>query len=134
MKRLESSSAPRSSKTATKDDKSKQPPAKKSGFSFLSLEASMNDKTLEVYRSDTFVCIRDKFPKSRIHLLLIPLPVGGKKLLKVEQVIQLDKPVQFLTEMKALATQIITERVLKASADLQETDFKIGWSLFKFVR
>jgi len=134
MKRLESSSAPRSSKTAAKNDKSKHPAAKKSGFSFLSLEASMNDKTLEVFRSDTFVCIRDKFPKSRIHLLLIPLPVGGKKLLKVEHIIQLDKPVQFLAEMKALATQIITERVLKASADLQETDFKIGWSLFKLVR
>jgi len=94
----------------------------------------MNDKTLEVFCSDTFVCIRDKFPKSRIHLLLIPLPVGSKKLLKVEHIIQLDKPVQFLAEMKALATQIITDRVLKASADLQETDFKIGWSLFKLVR
>ena len=40
--------------------------AKSSGSgkgSFLSLEASMNDITLQVFKNDAFVCIRDKYPK-----------------------------------------------------------------------
>ena len=53
--------------------------------SFLSLEASMNDVTLQVFKNDAFVCIRDKYPKAKTHLLLIPLL--AKKLVKVEQAI-----------------------------------------------
>ncbi len=123
VKRLNSSSAPRTSKSTIPTQR-KAPAKQTSGFSFLSLEASMNDKTLEVFRNSEFVCIRDKFPKSRIHLLLIPLPVDGKKLLKVEQLIQLPDPIRILSQMQTVASQVITEN-LKLQ---KEIDFKIGKS------
>lgn len=100
-----------------------------SGFGFLSLEQSMNDKTLQVYKNDEFVCIRDKYPKSRIHLLLIPLPEAsnGIKLTKVEQVLQMPTAIQFLKNIRDLALEIIKSSVIKSKETYpQLNDIKIG--------
>ena len=84
-----------------------------SGFGFLSLEQSMNDKTLQVYKDKEFVCIRDKYPKSRVHLLLIPLPAASNdvKLTKVEQLIQLPKSIEFLKKCQEICEKIITTSI-----------------------
>ena len=93
----------------TKSASSAKKPAPKSfGGSFLSLEQSMNDKTLQVYKDDAFVCIRDKFPKAKCHLLLIPLPVNGVKLIKLEDVIRSPNAIEFLKQMR----QLVAEKIL----------------------
>jgi aprataxin len=88
---------------------------KSSGLSFLSLEQSMNDITLQVYRNDEFVCIKDKYPKARVHLLLIPLlaSTSGTKLLKLEQLIRLPKPIEFLKLIQEISTKIIDDFVIE---------------------
>jgi aprataxin len=95
---------PASSATAT---------AKKTFSPFLSLDASMKDKTLQVFKSDRFVCIRDKYPKARVHLLLIPLVSisNGVKLLKVQDLLKLKDSLDILKEMKQLARKIVDEHV-----------------------
>lgn len=109
------------------DDEVKPSSAKKGNapkFSpFLSLEPSMNDKTLQVYKDEEFVCIRDKYPKSRCHLLLIPYPIKGTKLLKVEDLIRLPNSIDFLKEMKSLAHKIV--ETLPQS--LNKLEFKYGF-------
>ena len=79
-------------------------------FSFLSLKDSMNDKTLQVMKNERFICIRDKYPKSRIHLLLIPL---GVQLLKVQDIIKLPNAIEILKEMKQLTGKIVEENFPK---------------------
>ena len=74
---------------------------------FLSLKDSINDKTLQVYKDDRFVCIRDKYPKARVHLLLIPI---GIQLLKVQDLIKLPNSLEFLKEMRQLANKIVEEK------------------------
>lgn len=71
---------------------------------FLSLESSLNDPTLQVFKNDRFVCIRDKYPKARFHLLLVPRDV---KLNKVEDLIRLDDAVKYLKDMRQLAKEIV---------------------------
>ncbi len=80
-------------------------PKTSSKGSFLSLEASMNDVSLRVFKNDAFVCIRDKYPKANTHLLLIPLL--PKKLFKVEQVIQMPNAIEFLKSFRTTADEII---------------------------
>jgi aprataxin len=80
-----------------------------SKFSFLSLKDSMNDKTLQVFKSDRFVCIRDKYPKARFHMLLIP--TIGVQLMKVQDLIKLPDSLDFLKEIKTLAEKIIDEHL-----------------------
>ena len=74
---------------------------------FLSLEQSMNDRTLQVYKDDTFVVIRDKYPKAKCHMLLIPLLINGVKLIKLEDLIRLPNSIQFLKQMKRLVSDKI---------------------------
>lgn len=83
--------------------------AKKTHAPFLSLTQSMNDTTLQVYKDEKFVIIRDKYPKSKCHLLLIPLaPNETTKLVKVEDVIRLPHAINFLKEIKDLiATKLL---------------------------
>jgi aprataxin len=71
--------------------------------SFLSLTQSMNDASVRVYKDDKFVIIRDKYPKSKCHLLLIPLQTSDvTKLLKVEDLIRLPQALSLLKEIKEL--------------------------------
>ena len=91
---------------------------------FLSLEQSMNDPLMQVFKNERFVCIRDKFPKSRVHLLLIPL---GLKLLKVEQVIQLPNRLEFLRDMKKTAGQIFENFVKNDFKDASKIGMKFGF-------
>lgn len=88
---------------------SKSTVAKQKFVSFLSLDASLKDPTLQVFKNDRFVCIRDKYPKSRFHLLLVPLPVvsGGVKLLNVQDLIRLADVQDVLKEMRRLADEIV---------------------------
>lgn len=113
MKRLKSSAKLVESSDSDEDKKKvknkttvSKPATKTSTFksSFLSLEQSMNDTTVQVFKNDKFLCIKDKFPKSTIHLLLIPI---APKLLKVEQLIQLPNSVTFLRQFKETADEII---------------------------
>ena len=39
----------------------------------LSLEISMNNNLMQIFKDDEFVCIRDKFPKAKFHALIIPI-------------------------------------------------------------
>jgi aprataxin len=48
-----------------------QHPAKRPNF--LSLESSLNDKDLQVHNDNKFICIKDKYPKSKCHYLLVPI-------------------------------------------------------------
>lgn len=88
---------------------------------FLSLEASMNDKKLQVFKNEKFVCIRDKYPKSKIHLLLIPLLEA--KLHKVEQIIQLPNAIEFLKELRTTANHIIASN----ATEFKNANFNIGF-------
>ena len=124
------SSKPRKS-VGESSSKSKKPT---SGFGFLSLEQSMNDKTLQVFKNNDYVCIRDKYPKSRVHLLLIPLPnvSDGIKLTKVEQVIAMPKAITFLKNMQDLASEIIKSSVIKPNESYpQSSDIRIGNRIVK---
>lgn len=87
-------------------------PTKTAKFShFLSLESSMNDTKLQIYKDDKFVCIRDKYPKSMVHFLLIPLAIKGVKLTKVQDVLKLSNCLEFLGQMRKLADSIIDQHV-----------------------
>lgn len=93
----------------------------KTGFGggFLSLEQSMSDPLLQVYRDSEFVCIRDKYPKSRVHLLLIPLlaATSGTRLLKVEQLLDLPEPVDFLERCRDVANDVVASKVCPCKAE-----------------
>ena len=139
-KRLQSSAKSFSIFEAAKNDKSQTAavakktasaaPKKASGFgAFLSLEPSMKDPALQVHNDPEFVCIRDKYPKSRLHLLLIPLPSAsdGIKLLKVEQLLELADPVGFLKKCRDMANDIIATKVLTSQTKYpSKTDLMIG--------
>ena len=88
--------------------------------SFLSLESSMNDKTLQVFKNDSFVCIRDKYPKSKIHLLLIPLL--SKRMTKVENLIQIPNSIDFLHQIRNTTNEIIN-----SSDNLKNSKLIIGF-------
>jgi aprataxin len=99
---------------------------------FLSLEESMRDESVQVFRNERFVCIKDKFPKSNYHLLLIPLfgkeregDSKGKKsyLSSVEELLRLDNYEMILKEMNDLSLKIIKEIVPTKEMD----QFKIGF-------
>ena len=59
----------RNVKYITKKKKKKQNKKLKN----LSLEISMNDESIQLYKDEKVVCIRDKFPKAKFHALLIPI-------------------------------------------------------------
>lgn len=86
---------------------------------FLSLEQSMSDPLLQLHRDSQFVCIRDKYPKSRVHLLLVPLPAAtaGVRLLKVEQLLELPEPLDFLQRCRDVADDIVASKVCGGSKD-----------------
>lgn len=101
------------------------------GGGFLSLEQSMSDPLLQLYRDSQFVCIRDKYPKSRVHLLLIPLPAAtaGVRLLKVEQLLELSAPLDFLQRCRDVADDIVASKVCdksKSDAYPKASDLIIG--------
>jgi aprataxin len=77
---------------------------------FLSLKYSMEDRSLQVYKDNKFVCIRDKYPKARCHLLLIPI---GIQLLKVQDLLKIPNCLDFLNEIKTKTFQLIEEHVPK---------------------
>lgn len=89
---------------STKEPSKTKPAAKFSPF--LSLESSLNDPTMQVFKNDQFVCIRDKYPKARFHMLLVPRG-GPIKLTSVEDVIRLSNAVSFLKQMRQLAHEIV---------------------------
>lgn len=77
--------------------------------SFLSLESSMKDQKLQVFKNDRFVCIKDKYPKSKAHFLLIPNGETFPKLIKLADLINLSHSIDVLTELKSLSKKIIEE-------------------------
>lgn len=77
--------------------------------SFLSLESSMKDHKLQVFKNDRFVCIKDKYPKSKAHFLLIPHGDAFPKLIKLADLINLSQCIDILTELKSLSNKIIQE-------------------------
>lgn len=94
------------SKQSSKIEASSSSAASRKFTSFLSLESSLNDPTMQVFKNDRFVCIRDKYPKARFHLLLVP---RGLKLTKVQDVIRMDNAVSFLKDMRQLAHEIVAK-------------------------
>ena len=116
MKRLQTG-AKTNIKTQPKASVSHNAGAAKANSHFLSLEESMKDKSLQVYKDDRFVCIRDKYPKARIHLLLIPLEAAtpGVKLAKVEQVVRLPNVQEFLQTLSEISTKIIDQFICKST-------------------
>ena len=70
----------------------------------LSLESSMADNTMQVFKNDNFICIQDKYPKSDTHLLLIPV---RQKLTNLEELIRLPESLSFLKEMKKCSKFIV---------------------------
>ncbi|CAF1040094.1 unnamed protein product [Brachionus calyciflorus] len=78
--------------------------------SFLSLESSMKDEKIQVFKNEKFVCIKDKYPKAKIHFLLIPHGDTFPKLLKVADIIKLPKSVEILKEMKDISDKIINDK------------------------
>lgn len=116
-----------SSSTSTKNSKvtSTSSKPKFGGGSFLSLDATLNDPSAQVFKNDRFVCIRDKYPKSRFHLLLVPLTTvsKGAKLLKVQDLIKLDDSRQVLREMKQLSEEIVS----KHCPDALKTRIRCGF-------
>jgi aprataxin len=146
IKRLQNSTKPFNSKSASKrndidsEEEEKQTKEKMAKFSgnkgnfankfsnFLSLEASINDKTMQVYKDDDLVCIRDKYPKARFHLLLIPLITDDnkKKFTKVEQLITvLPRPIEFLKKMLNISNKIVSN--LPKPTDCTSLSFKYGF-------
>lgn len=79
--------------------------------SFLSLEASMNDEKIQVYKNEKYICIKDKYPKAKVHFLLIPHGDKMPKLLRLADLISLPKSVDILKEMKFLSDQLIEKNV-----------------------
>ena len=126
MKRLQTpakTSQEKKSSSSSKPDKTGKPFAK-----FLSLEQSMNDPALQVFKDKDFVCIRDKFPKARVHLLLIPLVLqAGAKLTKVEQLIRLPNSSELLKQMKKVANQVIDNHESKKASESEKTKVKCGF-------
>lgn len=107
---MEKSAKPSSSKQNAKHSDKKAPSAP-----FLSLESSMKDPTVQVFKNERYVCIKDKYPKAKVHLLLIPFAnvisnEATKNLLKVQDLIKLPNAVDILKEMKSLTENIIQEK------------------------
>lgn len=100
-------------KLRSKSSKTKLTGSSKTKFSsFLNLETTLNDPNAQVFKNDRFVCIRDKYPKSRFHLLLVPLATvsHGLKLLKVQDLIRLNDSLNVLREMRQLANDIVEKK------------------------
>lgn len=113
MKRLQENSIKRANltsekaKSALKDEAVKSSATKYSPF--LSLESSMKDQKLQVFKNERFVCIKDKYPKAKAHYLLIPRGDSFPKLIKVADLIKLNNSLEILKEMKSLSDKIIEE-------------------------
>nr|QNH68121.1 aprataxin [Brachionus koreanus] len=113
MKRLQVSSSKGlnltsdKAKSALKDEATKSNTKKFSPF--LSLESSIKDPKLQVFKNDRFVCIKDKYPKAKAHYLLIPHGDAFPKLIRVADLIKLNNCVDILNELKSLSDKIVEE-------------------------
>jgi aprataxin len=59
--------------TETSAAKKHQKPSHSKPPSFLSLESVINDPKSQIFKDDICICIKDKYPKSKQHFLLIPI-------------------------------------------------------------
>jgi aprataxin len=76
-------------------------PAKRA-MHYMSLEPSLNDKSLQVHKDAELVCIRDKYPKAKCHYLLVPVE---KKLRSLGELSKTD--LGLLESMKRLSKVLI---------------------------
>ncbi|RNA08194.1 aprataxin isoform X2 [Brachionus plicatilis] len=80
---------------------------------FLSLESSMKDEKLQVFKNDRFICIQDKYPKAKVHFLLIPHGNELPKMIRVADLIKSNQCLDLLKEIKSLSEKIIAENFPK---------------------
>jgi aprataxin len=74
----------------------------------LSLENSMNDELMQLFKDEEVVCIRDKFPKAIFHALLIPISSSEENnFMNLEQVLKSPDCFNFFMKLKYYALRII---------------------------
>ena len=74
----------------------------------LSLEISMNNNLMQIFKDDEFVCIRDKFPKAKFHALIIPISnEENDEFLNLEQVLESSNCFHFFKKLKEFTLKIV---------------------------
>ncbi len=97
----------------------------------LSLENSMNDELMQLYKDEEVVCIRDKFPKARFHALLIPISSSEENnFIDLEQVLKSPDCYNFFIKLKRVTLEIID--LLPNSID--KTNLQYGFHAIQTFR
>ena len=73
----------------------------------LSLEESMNNKMMEIFKDNEFICIKDKYPKALFHALIIPISDDHRLLLSVAQILALNNCLTFLRRIQKFSLKVI---------------------------
>jgi aprataxin len=117
----------RTVKYITKKKKKKQNKKLKN----LSLEISMNDESMQLYKDEEVVCIRDKYPKAKFHALLIPISSSEENnFIDLEQVLKSPDCYNFFIKLKRVTLEIID--LLPNSID--KTNLQYGFHAIQTFR
>ncbi|XP_063309398.1 aprataxin [Pelobates fuscus] len=113
---VSSSKTSKNTEPPTSEKPSHVPEVKNQGHWSQGLTVSMQDPTMQVFKDDKLVVIKDKYPKARHHWLVLPWEsISSLKALRVEHL-------ELLQHMHSVGEKMIQEHT-----KLSNTKFRLGY-------